>query len=382
MNIVFALDNYDHGSGGAEMSAQAIARQLAARGHGLHVLQSGSDERSYDDGPVRVHTRRLPSRGFLRDRDRHTRRTNRAWRPLLDAFLDAQPADLIFTHGRLLISTVDAARDRGVPAVVFIRGYHMFCPNRFLDRDALRECDRECTRCLPWRYRLKQRTVRRTLELYERALRAASLLMANSRYMQAVVRRFLGLPADVVYPAVRATDYAADLAGRDSVLFVKPQRVKGLPIFLDVAARMPDTHFLVAGKARRQVRARVRRLGNVECLGWLGDMRAAYSRARILLGPSIWPEPFGRVFVEAGANGIPSVASARGGIPEAVGEGGILVEDIFDAERWVDAIQRLGDPALYASLSDKARRHAACFTPEATIEQLVGSVKARLSLEL
>ena len=30
--------------------------------------------------------------------------------------------------------------------------------------------------------------------------------------------------------------------------------------------------------------------------------------------PSIWPEPFGRIFVEAASNGIPSIASRRGGI--------------------------------------------------------------------
>ncbi len=380
MNILLALDNYDHGSGGAEMSAQAIARQLAARGHHLHVLQEGRDERSYDDGAVHVHTRPLPSHGLIKNRDRHTRRANAAWRPLLDAFLDAHPADLILTHGRLLIGTVEAAKARGLPVIVFIRGYHMFCPNKFLDRDALTDCDRDCTRCLPWRQRRKHRSARRTLDLYEQAMRGASLLVANSQYMQAVIQRFLELPSEVLYPAVSPS--TALPAQRKSILFVKPQQVKGLPIFLKVAAAMPDAHFIVAGKARRHIRARFRRLGNVEPLGWVSDMRQAYSRARVLLGPSIWPEPFGRVFVEAGANGIPSVASARGGIPEAVGPGGILIQDIFDTDQWTAALRRLDDPALYADLAAKARAHAARFTPEATLAVFAQSVKDRLALEL
>jgi glycosyltransferase involved in cell wall biosynthesis len=382
MNVLFALDNYDHGSGGAEMSAQAIARQLAARGHTVQVLQEGKDERSYDDGPVRVHTRPLPSRGWIKNRHRHTRRTNRAWRPHLEAFLDAWPADLVLTHGRLLISTVEVARERDLHVAVFIRGYHMFCPNKFLDRDALTECDRNCSRCLPRRYRWRYRSMQRTLDRYEAALRQASLLVANSGYVQKVIERFLGLPSTILYPAVRPRVYEAEEADRTRVLFVKPQQVKGLPIFMDVAAAMPDTPFLVAGKTRRHLRLKFQRLGNVETLGWVKDMREAYARTRVLLGPSIWPEPFGRVFVEAGANGIPSVASARGGIPEAIGDGGLLVEDIFDTESWVAALRRLESPDLYAELAAKARAHAERFTPEATVAQFAKDIRSRLGLEL
>ena len=382
MNILLALDNYDHGSGGAEMSARAIAHLLARRGHTVRVLQSGRGEEPYDDDDVRVHTRPRPRRGILTSRDRHTRRTNRVWRPLLDAFLEAHPADLVLTHGRLLISTVAAANARSLPVVVFIRGYHMFCPNKFLDRDALTECDRDCARCLPWRYRLRLRAARRTLGRYEQALRAASLLVANSRYMQAVIRRFLDLPSELLYPAVSPTVYEADPAERRDILFVKPQKVKGLPIFLRVAAAMPERRFVVAGKARRHVRASFRRLGNVEPFGWLEDMRAAYARSRVLLGPSIWPEPFGRVFVEAAANGIPSVASARGGIPEAVGHGGILIDDIFNTQAWVEAVRRLDDPALYADLAAKARAHAPSFAPEATFEPFAAAVRSRLGVSL
>ena len=40
---------------------------------------------------------------------------------------------------------------------------------------------------------------------------------------------------------------------------------------------------------------------------------------RVLLAPSVWAEPFGRVAAEALVNGIPPVVSDRGGLPEAVG---------------------------------------------------------------
>ena len=246
MNLLFALDNYDHGTGGAEMSARALARQLAARGHQVQVLQRGDAIGSYDDGAVRVHTRPLPAARLFRDADRDTLRWNGLWRPFLEDFLAGQPVDLVLTQNRLLYSTVEVATDRGIPVVVFVRAFSMFCPTQFRARDALRECDRQCRQCLPWRLRLKYDTVRRNLEQYERGLRKAPLLVANSRYMQAVIRRFYDIPSEVVYPTVDLERYRGNGSARDSVLFVKPQYVKGLPIFLDLAARMPHTHFLVA----------------------------------------------------------------------------------------------------------------------------------------
>ncbi len=75
--------------------------------------------------------------------------------------------------------------------------------------------------------------------------------------------------------------------------------------------------------------------------------------------PSIWEEAYGRSAIEAQLSGIPVIASRRGGLPEAVGEGGILLEPDADTGLWVDAIQSAyGNPELYKELSDKALRNA------------------------
>ena len=51
-------------------------------------------------------------------------------------------------------------------------------------------------------------------------------------------------------------------------------------------------------------------------LGWAGDPAALYPALDILAVPSIYPEPFGRVAVEAQAAAVPVVASLAGGLPE------------------------------------------------------------------
>lgn len=54
-------------------------------------------------------------------------------------------------------------------------------------------------------------------------------------------------------------------------------------------------------------------------------MRPVYSRARVLLSPSLWWESGNRVTVEAALNGIPAIVTNRGGPPEMIGDSGIAV---------------------------------------------------------
>ncbi len=50
--------------------------------------------------------------------------------------------------------------------------------------------------------------------------------------------------------------------------------------------------------------------------------------ASIIIIPSLWEEPFGLVAAEAMSNGISIIASKVGGIPEIIGENGILIENV------------------------------------------------------
>ncbi len=54
------------------------------------------------------------------------------------------------------------------------------------------------------------------------------------------------------------------------------------------------------------------------------DMAAIYARTRVLFVPSLWWESGARVIAEAQLNGIPVVATHRGGNPEMVGAGGVI----------------------------------------------------------
>jgi glycosyltransferase involved in cell wall biosynthesis len=104
----------------------------------------------------------------------------------------------------------------------------------------------------------------------------------------------------------------------------------------------PDWKFLVVG---RNYNALFKEWpSHLDYRGDLTDFREFYGRISVLLVPSLVEDAFSRVILEAAANGIPVVANRVGGIPEALGEGGLLVE--------VD-LSRAGEPAMLNALADE-----------------------------
>jgi phosphatidylinositol alpha-1,6-mannosyltransferase len=71
-------------------------------------------------------------------------------------------------------------------------------------------------------------------------------------------------------------------------------------------------------------------------------------------------EGFGLVYLEAGAHGLPIVAHAIGGVPEAVvdGETGLLVRPGYTAELTQAFARLLADPALRRRLGEAGRARA------------------------
>jgi glycosyltransferase involved in cell wall biosynthesis len=372
VRICFSVDNYDRAGGGAALAVRELAQYLAARGHAVDVLQPGVHA-DYTDGSVRVHQRPLRRSYLMRQHDRDTLGWNRQWHRVVDHYLAATPTDVLFTQNRLLYSSVEAASAHGVPSVVWAHAYRIFCADQFMSHDPLKHCSAACRDCEHGVFRA---AIADNRAAYRHGLERASLVLANSLYMQRVIRNLSGIEAPVIYPTFGlARWFQPGARERRQVLFVKPIERKGLGLFVEIARRLPDTRFVVAGHLSRHSGTVLKALDNVTCPGWIDDMAGVYAESRLLLGPSRWPEPFGRVFVEAAAAGVPSLASNRGGAPEAVGSGGLLLDDLDDADCWVEAMCSLDDPDRYAEISQRARAHARSFAAETVGPELEAAIR-------
>ena len=98
-------------------------------------------------------------------------------------------------------------------------------------------------------------------------------------------------------------------------------------------------------------------LAGADSLGWVEHRRcvAEVSRARALLFPSFWQEPFGMLGIEALAQGTPVIAAASGGMEDWVDAGCIRVEP-GDISAFSDAISHLAaEPEAARALGEAGR---------------------------
>ena len=161
-----------------------------------------------------------------------------------------------------------------------------------------------------------------------------------------------------------------DLKGADYLIRAIPQAASkiGRPLMLTIAGDGPERLKLQNLAARAGIKA--------EFAGWLQtEQKVALIRhADLLAVPSLWPEPFGLVGIEAGCLALPAVSYAVGGIPEWLKpglSGEVAPGNPPTVEGLADAIVRaLADPEHYARLCRGAWETARSFTLAAHLAKL------------
>ncbi len=149
------------------------------------------------------------------------------------------------------------------------------------------------------------------------------------------------------------------------VTFVNPQLAKGAAmvarIALELGTRRPDIAFLIvesraAADELAKLPIDLSGLTNLNRMANTPDPRDFYRISRAMLVPSL-TENAASVAREALANGIPVLASDRGGLPETLGEAGFVftLPDLFlasggtgvpsprECAPWAATIERLWD---------------------------------------
>jgi glycosyltransferase involved in cell wall biosynthesis len=148
------------------------------------------------------------------------------------------------------------------------------------------------------------------------------------------------------------------------VTFINPHPKKGRDIAIGIARLCSEIPFVfveswpLSPDERQELTQKLTTVPNVTLLAPCDDMSQVYGKCRILLAPSVWEEAYGRVATEAQASGIPVIGSTRGGLPEAIGPGGILFDPDAPVADWAAAVRKLWhDSRRYDELSAAARAH-------------------------
>ena len=144
--------------------------------------------------------------------------------------------------------------------------------------------------------------------------------------------------------------------------------------FVRLRREVPDVQLDVVGGHPRLGEKGVTEHGSIEVSDAHGrvQLEALFARATCFVLPSCF-EPFGIVYVEAAAAGLPSIAGAIGGTADSVGPGGLIV-DPHDDDGIYRAMRDLCDADTARHLGAIAQARSAAFTWSATTQRMLCSL--------
>jgi hypothetical protein len=269
----------------------------------------------------------------------------------LDETLDEfAPDQLIACNGHpMIFEAMARARARGITTAFAVRGYGYYEPRYFDDVDHAFTC---------------------------------------SQFLTDLYREKVGLVSTPLEPPLEWSAVLAPAETRAFVTFVNPSMHKGLLLFARLAdmlgSRRPDIPVLVVQSGRSG--GSLNAIPGLDFSKYPQIMAAPpvptpadyFALTRLLVVPSVWAEPFGRVAAEAMINAIPPLVSNRGSLPSVVGgdfsEGGggrvlpipewmtektTRLPSEAEVEPWYQAVCALwDDAALYHSVAIRARELA------------------------
>jgi len=383
MRILVANDGFGD-AGGVQVYLNAVVAALASRGHELALAYCTSDGAIENVGDT---SRRLPRFRLAGPDAGAAFDAVRRWAP-----------EICYSHNMDDVE-VDRTLARVAPIVKFMHGYfgtcigglksHQFptpiaCERAYGLACAALYLPRRCGQLNPvrffrqWRVAESHRSVR---DVY------SAIVVASEHMRREYVRS--GISPDRVrtnplFPSgPLATEVSPAPAVPHVVFLGRMTALKGGDLLIravtEAAGRLGRALRLTMigdGPARGDWEALARRLG-VACVftGWRSgcDRWTPLRDASVVAIPSIWPEPFGLVGLEAGALGVPAVATAVGGIGEWLRDGvnGVAVPAPAAPQSFGRALaDALADAARLARLRDGAYRIAREMTLDRHVDRL------------
>ncbi|MGO9876439.1 MAG: glycosyltransferase family 4 protein [Acidimicrobiia bacterium] len=393
MRILQLTDFYPPVIGGLERHVAILGKELAARGHACSVatLARPGLPVSDFDGPIRVH--RL--RGWNRALERFYEDPTRNFHPTfpdpgvmrdLRRVIELEEPDIIHVMSWILYSALALPATQRSKVVVTLSDYGLVCAKKTLQYYERDDCSgpalSKCVGCttahigaakgfvLPIGLRLSRR-------LHHRVDRFIAISSAVARESAVGLD---GVPTDIIstfVPDDVTNDVAscrpAFLPANDGyVLFVGALGGhKGLPQLIAATAGL-DVDVVALGARRVDTPTDLPpRFFMTEDVPH-EQVMSAWAGASIGVVPSVWPEPFGQVAIEAMACAKPVIASATGGLADIVvdGETGLLVPPGHVAALRAAIVSLLADPDRCAKMGAAGAARAPQFFAGAVTDRI------------
>ncbi|MCL6105736.1 MAG: glycosyltransferase family 4 protein [Actinobacteria bacterium] len=368
--------------GGAEYSLLKIRQELTRRGHEVKTVTGDRPRPEPGFSDFTFSSKDASAAGKLF----HYLHNSSAKKTVATAIEDFHP-DVIHACTVTMLSPAGMKAMRATPVVMDLRDFGLMYPfmHKYLPREDF--CGYGDEACCPQHagYRRYYFEILR-IYLHRRRFGQISAFIVNSNFMKQLADSMGMKPAVCLENPIEPIpdDLPGEPRHKNGILYAgRLEPEKGIMELLDgfelILRAHPEAELLIAGEGSLSagIAARMRNgpLGkSVKLLGQLSkpELHQWYGRARLLVVPSLWPEPFGRVGPEAMAFGVPVVGSGRGGMSDWLEDGrNGLIADPRDAKKMAGAIMiLLEDETLHREMSLRARASAGRFRLDSYIDKL------------
>ena len=363
-----------HSFGGDAAYVDRLSRALCRRGHEVHVfhcvdafnsVRGKHPLRPYEPPPgLHVHPLKSPL-GILSPLA--TQVTGRPYfkGDALRSALDAVDVDVVHFHNISLVGG-PGVLEMGRKAVRIMTAHEhwLICPMHLLWKYDRKPCDKpDCTRCVLQGRRPPQ--IWRQTDAIGRGLRELDALVFPSKHaLEEHRRRGIGAPM-VHLPYFLPDDWTGGIEDVVSPPSPRPYiaaagrlvRMKGFQRLIPLMRLLPEVDLRIAGTGpyESKLRGMAADLPNVHFEGLLGGdgLARLFAGARAVVVPSLFPETFGYVVLEAFAVRTPVIVHRGGGAIAETGEqsGGGLGYDT-DGELLVALRRMVYDAELRDELAE------------------------------
>ena len=320
LSPAFRLADYNGPVGGGEISNRLLLSEIAKRHQVFVVSAHGTGLWGQDKNGVSIYDVSSRAPGCVGKRLFGIL----AYKHYVRCLAEKLNAELVLAGTIALPAALKAGQDNGIPVGTFVRAYENFTETGGDD----------------FRHRLKCWIKKLVIGQYRgSALNRSTFLLPNSGYMaQKCGELFPDPPVYVVYPPIECPQKKFHVPPDiKKICMVGTSKKKGFEIFQSLAKRMPLVQFHSVGDPGIRP-GTVEIDGNLTRSGWVSDTAEFIGNADLVLVPSLWNEPFGRVAVEALRYGRIVLVSKYGGLPETVGFQSRLIVDSNNADSWMERI--------------------------------------------
>jgi glycosyltransferase involved in cell wall biosynthesis len=411
LNILYITEYFPpYVMGGAEISTSLIVKEVS-KYHNCYILTGNFQKTPWLFGRSKVfpffkkpEIKEKNLTNIIKNEVKYYLNIYKNKKILLN-LIDEKKIDIIhiIPTGYYAFPMLKSALDANIPIIVDNRGGSLACPISFSRKcKKIFSFDFQCIKCVSKNYsidlgflsflkiifstyELLRFKIMKSLFIKKISKNDRVIMVSNSNYVKNQLIE-AGYPKEkiiVIYNICNFEILDNKIIKRESKIVFAGllEESKGIWDAIKAFELLNDKelYFDIAGDGREMDSIKKyisdKKIKNINLLGWIDQTQVSklYLKSKIIIAPSVWPEPFGRFVLDSMTTRTPLVSTTTGGTPEGIRdqETGLLVEP-NNPPQLAEAIKKLlTNKKLYEKISKNLPKEAEKYSPEVIGKQRI-----------